>query len=656
VVLEEILSVNIIGRPSGPFSSSMGDHTTAFAVHREGLKMQLVGKTFAEAFKVMNLFYDNMKQLPGWGMTDNLPENHKKLFTESRDRLIGLLSTDATTPDAKVVSSLQLAVNEMLELRELLPMSTMNVGLKTGKAGKGKGEAKHVKILSQTQAKENNDKFLTMNAIIALFDADSSGIGIGEMNAKFKQRIMPGGVKPDGSVKKQIVLLVEQHLKSIEMAFPDVLPDENDQDLVRNILNDKLKTSVQKAIVADLQHIEDLESHYKKYAIQCSQQLNDKGTKNELKARKENWEYASLNKKLLVDSYEDLMGEKPNLKNILFFQGTNDKELDKIGRPSKKVKPTEDEIDIVEEKDEEDEIDIVVEKDEEDEIDIVEEKEELDSSDKEEEDIDEEELVEKEVRYSSLGIQLKFDKDMKIEGMGLEGRTQSPHGNTMGAHSTAWVVHLDAVKNQVIGSTPQEAIANVVKNLVNHAYKVEKERFGSFNVSKTHLNLMEKTKLDLEPYVKNSAPKDDTTAMIFLQNLIRTYLTYLNFIPGSTIDKGDTGGKAEGISRKRLNDFEKGGRAFWDELHNAYHKMLDKGNLDNKEVKILEKEHHEFMRMAYPNCYKALFEGKFKNQFYETAKDLSQDEQLKLKNQKNKKKKEGKNKRKRNPWDNDSDD
>ncbi|MBP6721155.1 MAG: DUF4157 domain-containing protein [Bacteroidia bacterium] len=621
VVLEEILSVNIIGRPSGPFSSSMGDHTTAFAVHREGLRMQLVGKTFEEAFKVMNLFYTGIKDLPGWGMVDDLPEKHKQRFDESNEKLIKLLALDASKPDAKVVSSLQLAVNEMLELRELLPLSTMNVSLKTGKAGKGKGEAKNVKILAQVQSGELDDNFLKCNAILNLFDSDSSGIAIAEMNKELKQRIMPGGKSPDGGVEDQISSLVNQHIKSIIMAFPDILVDEKEEDLMRVILVDRLTASVQKALVNELRIIDGMRIHYENYALQYQNQLYDRSTEKELETRKERWKSAKTRKESLELAYFEIMGELPILSKISFFNDTSTEELNKIERPIKKVKPTEDE-----------------EKEEQLEIEGNEEKEEQ---------LDAEEVVEKEVRYASLGIQLLFDDDMKIVGIGLEGRTQSPHmGSTMGAHSTAWVVHLDGVKNQVIGSTPQVAIHNVVKNLVKHALKVEQDRGDHFKVSSTHLGLMKSAKVDLLNLAKKGPSKDDTTAMIQLQNLIRTYLTYLNFIPGSTIDKGDTGGKAEGTSRKILMDFEKGGRAFKNGLKNAWNGMLDKGELANKATVLLEKEHDEFMQMAYPKSYDALFKGKYKNQFYESAIDLNESEKKKLEFHNNKKKKD----KKRKPW------
>src|SRR5512145_2532667 len=60
-----IRQVLIIGRPEKTYGNSMGDHTTAFAVHVQGLQAALEGATYAEAVRVLDDRVAAIEQLPG---------------------------------------------------------------------------------------------------------------------------------------------------------------------------------------------------------------------------------------------------------------------------------------------------------------------------------------------------------------------------------------------------------------------------------------------------------------------------------------------------------------------------------------------------------------------------------------------------------------
>ena len=65
--------VSIVGRPDKVFTDTMGDHTTAYAVHQKSLQQQLEGQTFARGFEIIKGFYEKAKTLPGMKLIKNLP-------------------------------------------------------------------------------------------------------------------------------------------------------------------------------------------------------------------------------------------------------------------------------------------------------------------------------------------------------------------------------------------------------------------------------------------------------------------------------------------------------------------------------------------------------------------------------------------------------
>ncbi|SHN22099.1 hypothetical protein SAMN05216311_1072 [Chitinophaga sp. CF418] len=49
--------------------------------------------------------------------------------------------------------------------------------------------------------------------------------------------------------------------------------------------------------------------------------------------------------------------------------------------------------------------------------------------------------------------------EYEIQDVIIGGRTVSPFSNTMGAHSTAWVAHIDAVRRHLVGTTLGQGIS-----------------------------------------------------------------------------------------------------------------------------------------------------------------------------------------------------
>jgi len=67
-----ITKVAIVGRPDRLFSGSMGDHMTAFVVHRKGIEHAVSNKSLPAAMAAVSAIIDDLPKLPGWGLVESL--------------------------------------------------------------------------------------------------------------------------------------------------------------------------------------------------------------------------------------------------------------------------------------------------------------------------------------------------------------------------------------------------------------------------------------------------------------------------------------------------------------------------------------------------------------------------------------------------------
>jgi len=158
---------------------------------------------------------------------------------------------------------------------------------------------------------------------------------------------------------------------------------------------------------------------------------------------------------------------------------------------------------------------------------------------------------------SSLLMQGDIIGDVDLIGaVDMIGRTQSPFSKTMGAHSTAWIAHLDALRQTLINKSLDMAIAALMKKsreaLTDHSLKLanlidEKHQvylIGAYNVLHDDLAL-------------DTSSMQNFQKMSFLEKLIRDFLSYLNFLPLSTVEIGGVpGGRSEGKHRAFLLNYE----------------------------------------------------------------------------------------------------
>lgn len=155
-----------------------------------------------------------------------------------------------------------------------------------------------------------------------------------------------------------------------------------------------------------------------------------------------------------------------------------------------------------------------------------------------------------------------LDNFFKICELVIGGRTPSPFGSTMGAHSTAWVAHIDLIRRHMIGFELQEAITYFVElanSELNSPLLKLKNYLGEAHQIKLNgaTETLKKTILDLT--TDSTAKLDENNYHTVLQHLrtgINTYLTYVNYLPLATVAGGDPSGHGEGVARGALNFFE----------------------------------------------------------------------------------------------------
>ena len=136
------------------------------------------------------------------------------------------------------------------------------------------------------------------------------------------------------------------------------------------------------------------------------------------------------------------------------------------------------------------------------------------------------------------------------------GRTQSPFSGTMGAHSTAWVAHLDALRQLLINKTLDNAIAALINR--SRAALADRSLVLADLIDEKHqIYLIGAYNVLWAAIAKDVSTLLDPEKMSYLEKLILDYLRYLNFLPLSTVAIGGVpGGRKEGAHRAFLLNYE----------------------------------------------------------------------------------------------------
>jgi len=150
-------------------------------------------------------------------------------------------------------------------------------------------------------------------------------------------------------------------------------------------------------------------------------------------------------------------------------------------------------------------------------------------------------------------VDFQFNSQGKIEVVEAGGRTESPFSKSMGAHSTAWVAHMDALKNALTNKTLKDAV-NILRDKSGKALNDESLNFSGL-LTTGHQHKLIQAHKKMEALI---IAGDGGDSLGYLRNMIEDYANLVNLLPMSTNDIGNTDGKAEGYYRQLVLDIETG--------------------------------------------------------------------------------------------------
>lgn len=666
---DNIEQVVMRGRPPRAFSNSMGDHTTAFVVHQEGLAIALEGQSLPDAVKIVSALADKLESLPGYKYMqinddkDDAGTNVGKRFLHEYQRLQTNLEEARKVDDDTDMQMhyLQQAINYYLGARELVPFSTINVGEKSkGLAGRGHGESKPISVLSNYERaykkfkKKKEDKSYLKSkkfdedqeylndleeelpsSIPGLFDFNSSGTLAVERNPFMIERLV-GDISFEKEVDdtQRLEKIWKQHQISIESNFQfswekskDKLQDEKIENIIASMRNREFLNLQHQIGVEAEQIVSSWNDINKPGTLKHGKNINQKKIgKIAAVFRKEanllkmfediNELNLSTDKKIYTANIQNLEKEvKYVLKRVSHIHKLIS--LEKIKNFStsieesalKKMKNT-----VKLEKDEDEEQSIINRnaiKDIND-LKLVQAGSPLEGVEFFDGKIDKEKLSKLETvlgnsekkkkkdlklttltsAMAPLSTQVTLNEDGTVAGLNAKGRPASPFSGTMGAHTTAWVTHLDRVNRLIKGKGIDEAI-EAMQALGKKVNTFAKQRgFKGQGDNSKYLYA------DAQEWMNDLLDDKKTVSLQHLQSLISAILSFYNLIPGVSLDKIDTRGKGEAKYRRILLNYEAYGEGSKEELLTAI-----KGLFDSNPNGMLYDNHLSIIADAYPDSY-----------------------------------------------------
>lgn len=176
----------------------------------------------------------------------------------------------------------------------------------------------------------------------------------------------------------------------------------------------------------------------------------------------------------------------------------------------------------------------------------------------------------------------------------------------MGAHTTAWIVHIDVIRHALRDKTVPDAI-KALKALKKKAEAAsDRMAKAGFEVVKGNGGELTKSHGKLDKSLALAQDAKPAAQPILLQQAINDLLTYVNYIPGATVEAGDTGGRSEGSKRGRLLRHEdKTVPMTRGNLRADLLGLLDiKAVHDEKQRHAAIQNHLSLISEAYPDAYK----------------------------------------------------
>jgi len=194
-----------------------------------------------------------------------------------------------------------------------------------------------------------------------------------------------------------------------------------------------------------------------------------------------------------------------------------------------------------------------------------------------------------------MAVQVKVGDKANISDIHFEGRTPSPFVGSMGAHSTAWVAHLDALRSALSGRSLIEA-ASILQALSNEAIRSPLLNMMPY-ILPDQSKLLIKTYNDLVFFVRVLTRQKANAILIksLLQQTIAAYLAFLNALPLNTAEAADTTGRSEGYYRDILLQYER------NELRDLKPDKTKKARISQGPLKVKDRVHQAFWKMYDAN-------------------------------------------------------
>ena len=201
----------------------------------------------------------------------------------------------------------------------------------------------------------------------------------------------------------------------------------------------------------------------------------------------------------------------------------------------------------------------------------------------------------------NMAVQIRVEDKRNISDIHFEGRTPSPFVGSMGAHSTAWVAHLDALRSALVGRSLIEAVG-ILQGLSNDALRSPLLNMIPY-ILPDQAKLLVKAHNDLVFFVRLLTEQKSDAILIKsrLQQTIGAYLQFLNALPLNTAESADTTGSGEGHYRDILLQYERGELTDL-KLPKVKGKVKTrKDHLSGGPRKVKDRVHQAFWKMYDPN-------------------------------------------------------
>lgn len=219
--------IDIIGRTENPKGfKGMGSHLTMWAVITDMIKNRLRGSSYDQAITKIEEMYVETNRLPGYSEYVNMTfdQQYNKVIKQTAFLEAYELANQAITSSPMIVPlRVQQLISTFLEYRNTIPLTTFDFGV--AKANVGETSSLEKLRIYEKDGHGCTKKELR-NAIMGTLDYQAM-----ESAAKLdeEEEVRPDvpGIDIDDDYEVRMAKMIEQHLLTVEGAYPRCFQDAN---------------------------------------------------------------------------------------------------------------------------------------------------------------------------------------------------------------------------------------------------------------------------------------------------------------------------------------------------------------------------------------------------------------------------------------------